>query len=160
MKFILARWLIFHFFFFLFRYSEEVFSQHSRRHSHDTNSDLSDDEMFLLDESKTGGIRRTSKTGEILASPTHRKLTPTHIRSTGSSPIKRLMKTNLNEFRSYEGNKIDSLTAEELHEHYRNVIGNMKQSHEEIVKQLKYKLQSLEGPQADDEYLVSAFCLF
>lgn len=70
------------------------------------------------------------------------------------------MKTNLNEFRSYDGNKIDSLTAEEIHEHYRNIISNMKQSHEENVRHMKYKLQSLESPQADDEYLVSMACLF
>lgn len=139
------------------RYSEDVFSQHSRRHSNDTNSDLSDDEMFLPDETKAGCIRRTSKTGEILASPTHRKMTPTNIRSIESSPIKRVTKKLQNQFRSFDDNKIESLNADEIHEHYRNEIANLKQSHEENMKHLKFKLQSLERPQTDDEYLVSAF---
>lgn len=131
-----------------------MFSQHSRRHSNDTNSDLSDDEIFLPDETKVGSIRRTSKTGEILASPTHRKLTPTHIRSTGSSPIKRIKKYSQSETRSLDGDKIDSQTADSIHEHYRKVIAEMKQTHEDNVKHLQYKLQSLEGSPADDEYLV------
>lgn len=137
----------------IFRYSEDVFSQHSRRHSNDTNSDLSDDEMFLPDETKAGCIRRTSKTGEILASPTHRKLTPTNVRSTESSPLKRVTKKLRNEFRSFDQNKIDSLNVDEIHEHYRNIIADLKQSKEENRKQSKYNLQSLERP--DDEYLVS-----
>lgn len=135
------------------RYSEDVFSQHSRRHSNDTNSDLSDDEMFLPDETKAGCIRRTSKTGEILASPTHRKLTPTNVRSTESSPLKRITKKLRNEFRSFDENKIASLNVDEIHEHYRNIIADLKQSQEENRKQSKYNLQSLERP--DDEYLVS-----
>ncbi|XP_055300379.1 A-kinase anchor protein 9 isoform X4 [Sitodiplosis mosellana] len=135
------------------QYSEDVFSQHSRRHSNDTNSDLSDDEIFLPDETKAGVVRRTSKTGDILASPTHRKITPTHIRSTGSSPIKKLRKGSQSEFRSLDNSKLVNLNAEEIHEHYRNVIADLKQTHDENVKQLKYKLQSFEGPQADDEYL-------
>lgn len=144
------------FFSFQFRYSEDVFSQHSRRHSNDTNSDLSDDEIFQPDETKSGIVRRTSKTGDILASPTHRKLTPTNIRSTGSSPIKRLRKGSQSEFRSFDNSKLEHLNAEEIHEHYRNVIAELKQAHDENVKHLEYKLKSLEGAQADDEYLVSA----
>lgn len=143
-----------------------MFSQHSRRHSNDTNSDLSDDEIFLPDEAKlsmgSGGIRRTSKTGEILASPTHRKLTPTHIKSTGSSPIKRaIQKHSRNQFRSFDdGDKIEPANADEIHEHYRKVIAELKQMHEDNVKHMQYKLQSLEGPPPDDEYLVSTsvFC--
>lgn len=145
---------------FPFRYSEEVFSQHSRRHSNDTNSDLSDDEIFLLDETKlsgSGGIRRTSKTGEILASPTHRKLTPTHIKSTGSSPIKRIQKLSRHPFRSFDDDKMDNANADDIHEHYRKVIAELKQTHEDKVKHMEYKLQSLEGPPPDDEYLVSKY---
>lgn len=138
---------------YLFRYSEEVFSQHSRRHSNDTNSDLSDDEIFQLEDSKNGGIRRASKTGEILASPTHRKLTPTHIRSTGSSPMKRIKR--ICEFRSLDGDKTDNSNTTDVHEHYQKVIAELKQSHEEKIKHLQYKLQTFEGPPADDEYLVS-----
>lgn len=135
-----------------------MFSQHSRRHSNDTNSDLSDDELFLPDEMKTGINRKNSKTGDILASPTHRKLTPTNIRSTGSSPIKRIFKYSQSEFRSFDNNKLDNLNADEIHEHYRIVVDNLKKSHEENVKHLKYKLKSFEEPQADDEYLVSHKC--
>lgn len=139
-----------------------MFSQHSRRHSNDTNSDLSDDEIFLPDEAKlsfgSGGVRRTSKTGEILASPTHRKLTPTHIKSTGSSPIKRaLHRHSRNQFRSFDygDDKLEQADADEIHEHYRKVIAELKQMHEDNVKHMQYKLQSLEAPPPDDEYLVS-----
>ncbi|XP_031624937.1 pericentrin isoform X2 [Contarinia nasturtii] len=142
------------------QYSEEVFSQHSRRHSNDTNSDLSDDEIFVLpDETKSGYIRRTSKTGEILASPTHRKLTPTNIHSihsTGSSPLKRLSRNSRSEFRSLDTSKFEHLNADEIHKHYHNIIANLKQSHEENLGQLKYKLQSLDRPADDDEYLLTA----
>lgn len=150
----------------IFRYSEEVFSQHSRRHSNDTNSDLSDDEIFLPDEAKlsfgSGGVRRTSKTGEILASPTHRKLTPTHIKSTGSSPIKRAInRHSRNQFRSFDygDDKMEPVDANEIHEHYRKVIAELKQMHEDNVKHMQYKLQSLEAPPPDDEYLVSTSIL-
>lgn len=134
-----------------------MFSQHSRRHSNDTNSDLSDDEIFLPDETKMSSIRRTSKTGEILASPTHRKLTPTHIKSTGSSPIKRAKKFSQSDFRSFDADRIDNQNADDIHDHYRKVIAELKQTHEDKVKHLQYQLQSLEGPPAitDDEYLVS-----
>lgn len=133
-----------------------MFSQHSRRHSNDTNSDLSDDELFLLDETKlSGSIRRTSKTGEILASPTHRKLTPTHIKSTGSSPIKRNNKLSRNQFRSFDDDKMDQVNADEIHDHYRKVIAELKQMHEDKVKHMEYKLHSLECVPPDDEYLVS-----
>lgn len=59
------------------------------------------------------------------------------------------------EFRSLDNGKFQHLHVDEIHEHYRNVIANLKQSHEESVKHLKYKLQSFEEQQADDEYLVS-----
>lgn len=130
-----------------------MFSQHSRRHSNNTNSDLSDDELFLPDDNKSGIVRRTSKTGDILASPTHRKLTPTHIRSTGSSPSKRISKVDRNVFRSLDAEK--GLSLSDLHTHYETTIADMKHSHEETVKHLKYKLRALENPQNDEEYLVS-----
>lgn len=133
-----------------------MFSQQSRRHSNDTNSDLSDDEIFLPDETKS--IRRTSKTGDILASPTHRKLTPTNVRSSSSSPIKKVCKNIRSEFRSsLDNGKFENFekTHEQIHAHYRDVIAKLKQSHEESVKHLKYRLKSMEGA-TDDEYLVSA----
>lgn len=134
------------------RYSEEVFSQHSRRHSNNTNSDLSDDEIFLPDDHKTGAVRRSSKTGDILASPTHRKLTPTNIRSAGSSPSKRVSKLS-EHFRSLDGNRIKNI--DDVHSHYQTVIADLKRSHEESTKHLKYKVRALENPQNDEEYLVS-----
>lgn len=147
-------------FFCSFSFSEEVFSQHSRRHSNDTNSDLSDDELFLPDETK-GSIRRTSKTGEILASPTHRKLTPTHIKSTGSSPIKRINRFSRNQFRSFDDEKMDQMNVDDahIHDHYRKVIDELKQMHEDQVKHMQYKLQSLKGSPTDDEYLVSKYLM-
>lgn len=99
----------------------------------------------MPDDNKSGSVRRSSKTGDILASPTHRKLTPTHIRSTGSSPSKRISKMDRNVFRSLD----------DLHTHYATIIADMKHSHEETVKHLKYKLRALENPQNDEEYLVS-----
>lgn len=135
--------------FILFSYSEEVFSQHSRRHSNDTNSDFSDDDILLPDDFRPT-ISRHSKTGDILSSPTHRKLTPTHIRSNGSSPSKRVSKvTGSNKFEE-KGH-----SAEEVHEYYTNIIASLKRSHEDREKQLKYKLQKLDCLGADDEYLVS-----
>lgn len=114
---------------------------------------MSDDELFLPDDNKSGGVLRSSKTGDILASPTHRKLTPTHIRSTGSSPSKRLSKVDRNAFRSLDAEK--ELSLSDLHTHYETIIADMKHSHEETVKHLKYKLRALENPQNDEEYLVS-----
>lgn len=135
---------------FIFSYSEEVFSQHSRRHSNDTNSDFSDDDLLLPDDVKPA-ISRHSKAGEILSSPTHRKLTPTHIRSNGSSPTKRLTRLNLMETLTHA----EGPAAHELHEYYSNIIASLKRSHEDKEKELTYKLQKLEGLGTDDEYLVS-----
>lgn len=145
---------------FFYRYSEEVFSQHSRRHSNDTNSDLSEDEMFLQDgeDIKLINKRRTSKTGEILASPTHRKMTPTNIRSAGSSPSKKFLKdSHSSDSKSLDSNKWQLLTAEQLHEYYKKKIEELKRSNEIAVNHLKYKLQAITNPQADDEYVSENF---
>lgn len=72
------------------RYSEEVFSQHSRRHSNESSSELSDQEQLLEDNIATiqqGSPKRKSK--ELLASPTHRKITPTSIGDL-LSPLRRI----------------------------------------------------------------------
>lgn len=114
----------------------------------------------MPDETK-GSIRRTSKTGKILASPTHRKLTPTHIKSTGSSPIKRINKFTRNQFRSFDDEKMDQMSVDDahIHDHYRKVIDELKQMHEDQVKRMQYKLQSLKGSPTDDEYLVSKYLM-
>lgn len=77
-------------------------------------------------------------------------MTPTHIRSNGSSPSKRISKT-------IESNKFEEKEqgADELHEYYTNIIASLKRMHEEKEKQLTYKLRKLDSLGADDEYLVS-----
>lgn len=80
-----------------YRYSEEIFSQHSRRHSNDTGSELSDQEA-LPDEkpnSRQSTPKRKNKS-EILASPTHRKITPTSIGDLLNSATKRPSRANDN----------------------------------------------------------------
>lgn len=72
------------------QYSEEVFSQHSRRHSVDTTgSDVSDQENLPDENAPTppSGTPKKHKTA-LLSSPTHRKITPTSM-----SPSKRVIKT-------------------------------------------------------------------
>lgn len=102
------------------------------------------------------GIRRQSKAGEILASPTHRKLTPTHIRSNNSSPVKRLWKLNQNESKSLDRIEMPTSSGDDVHQHYKTLIENLKRSQEEKIKQLNYKIQMHEeNLDADDEYLVS-----
>lgn len=139
---------------YIYSYSEEVFSQHSRRHSNDTNSDFSDDDILLPDDARPT-ISRYSKAGDILSSPTHRKLTPTHVRSNGSSPIKRLSRGNLNDCLSLGKLDDKNRNADEIHDYYSNIISSLKRSHEEKEKQLAYKLQKLGNLGADEEYLVS-----
>lgn len=70
-----------------FRYSEDIFSQHSRRHSNDTGSELSDQEQLPYERSAVlhQGSPKRKKKGDILASPIHKKLTPTSIEESPSS---------------------------------------------------------------------------
>lgn len=73
-----------------FRYSEEVFSQHSRRHSNESGSELSDQEQLMEDQvSNTQPISPKRKSKDLLASPTHRKITPTSIGDL-LSPLRRI----------------------------------------------------------------------
>lgn len=143
-----------------FRYSEEVFSQHSRRHSNDTNSDLSDGEIFLPEDNASPRNRRKSKAGEILASPTHRKITPTNIGNPASPTKRAIAKQNANDSRSSSSGGSSKaapphLAVDELHEFYRKKMVELKRSHEDTVRNLNYKLQSFQNRQADDEYMVS-----
>lgn len=67
-----------------FRYSEEVFSQHSRRHSNESGSELSDQEHLMEDQDQVPHIQSTispkrKSSKDLLMSPTHRKITPTSI---------------------------------------------------------------------------------
>lgn len=97
-------------------------------------------------------MRRKSKAGEILASPTHRKITPTNISGAASlsSPKRASSRSSQNNsIASSNGHKESAV--EHLHEFYRKQIADLKRSHDEIIKHLNYKLQSR---QSDDEYTV------
>lgn len=72
------------------RYSEEVFSQQSRRHSNESGSEISDQEQLIEDH--IPNIQQDSpkrKSKDLLASPTHRKITPTSIGDL-LSPLRRI----------------------------------------------------------------------
>lgn len=76
------------------QYSEDVFSQHSRRHSNDTGSDISDQEIVLEEEKQRSSLPSTpkhkDKKNDLYSSPIHRKLTPTSLESKANkSPSKR-----------------------------------------------------------------------
>lgn len=147
----------------LHRYSEEINSQHSRRHSNDTNSDLSECEIFPDDANVPSGgfgsVRRSSKAGEILASPTHRKLTPTNLGP--SSPNRRNSKKSQSESSSTSSHKQQKLAIDELHSFYKKKIAEINKKHENALKTLNYKYDQFENRQTDDEYMVSCFgCVF
>lgn len=142
---------------FDFRYSEEVFSQHSRRHSNDTNSDLSDAEVFA-DDYIPSNMKRRSKAGEILASPTHRKITPTNLGEV-LSPTRRIIKMTSRSATPSSGDaKIDGkdmeMNTDELHEFYRKKIAHINRCHEENLRQMKAREKRYEDRTQDDEYMV------
>lgn len=145
-----------HFFAIYFcRYSEEVFSQHSRRHSNDTNSDLSDTEIYPDDYSN---LKRKSKAGEILASPTHRKITPTNLGEI-LSPTRRIIRMTSRSATPSSGDaKMDGkdleMSADELHEFYRKKIAHINRCHEENLKHINIRMRRLEERTTDDEYMV------
>lgn len=68
------------------QYSEEVFSQQSRRHSNDTGSELSDQENNPTEGFHSQQASPKRKKDELYASPTHRKITPTNIGPPNLSP--------------------------------------------------------------------------
>lgn len=74
------------------QFSEDVFSQQSRRHSAaDTGSDISDQEN-LPEEKAVSSKPSTPKHKSLYTSPTHRKMTPTSLEaksSKNSSPVKK-----------------------------------------------------------------------
>lgn len=141
------------------RYSEDINSQHSRRHSNDTNSDLSEAEIFPDDANISldgiGNIRRSSKAGEILASPTHRKLTPTNLGP--SSPSRRSLRNSQSESSSPSSHKQQKLAIDELHNFYKKKIAEINKKHDNALKALNYKYDQFENRQTDDEYMVSCF---
>lgn len=103
--------------------------------------------MFLPDE-VISPVRRRSKAGDILASPTHRKMTPTNV-SLSSSP----RRSSSAKHSHGSPHRTKDTQIDELHEFYRKQIADLKRSHDETVNRLTYRLQSR---QSDDEYLVSS----
>lgn len=104
-------------------------------------------------------VRRRSKAGEILASPTHRKITPTNLGEV-LSPTRRIIKMTSRSgtpSSSVEG-KADGkdldMNNDELHEFYRKKIAHINRCHEENLKQMKSRMQRYETRNADDEYSV------
>lgn len=143
-----------------------MFSQHSRRHSNDENSDLSDPEVFG-DDLNYSHVKRRSKAGEILASPTHRKITPTNLSGDMVlSPTRRIIKmtsrsdtpSSAGEARGATGTIDDKdldMSTDELHEFYRKKIAHINRCHEENLEHMKMRLQRHEQIGHDDDYMVS-----
>lgn len=83
------------------QYSEEVFSQQSRRHSNDSGSDASDREFGLEETLSHHGSPLRRHKDELYASPTHRKLTPTSIGS--PKTIRKRISSRLSQARQDSG---------------------------------------------------------
>lgn len=103
-------------------------------------------------------MKRKSKAGEILASPTHRKITPTNLGEV-LSPTRRIIKMTSRSATPSSGDaKIDGkdleMNADELHEFYRKKIAHINRCHEENLKQMKMRIQRLEERAGDDDYMV------
>ncbi|XP_055703876.1 pericentrin isoform X3 [Phlebotomus papatasi] len=113
------------------QYSEEIFSQHSQRHTDDTNSDLSDQDLLPVEPLPLNKFKE-----DLYSSPTHRKLTPTSI---GGSPKK-----------SPEDPDVSIGT---LRTHYERKIARMAELHGETVRSLRDKLKRFEAKYAEDEFM-------
>lgn len=146
------------------RFSEEIFSQHSRRHSNDSASDMSDQEALPVDDAAASEVRNrasiatkanhtprrrsiaTSKAG-LLSSPTHRKITPTSIGESGQRGSR------------HRDDDLDEADPEpsvtEVETFYRDKIAEINRQHDETVRMLKFRLKRFECRIADDEYMVS-----
>ncbi|XP_055600528.1 pericentrin isoform X2 [Uranotaenia lowii] len=132
------------------QYSEEVFSQHSRRMSDDTASDISDQEDFPEEnggyQSKHGSPKRKLK-DDIYLSPTHRKITPTTIDTTEGSA------DEVMEVVVVESEKDSHLGPEELREFYQNKIRQLKLQHSEDTLQLRIRLKHFEEKEAGEKFM-------
>lgn len=133
------------------RYSEEIFSQHSRRHSNDSTSELSDQEPLpddrrcsLPNSPKHDTPRRKSTKPDIWSSPTHRKITPTSIGADAHVAV--------------AGGSDDAdpePTVQEVESFYRDKIAEINRQHEESVRMMKFRLKRFECRNSDDEFMVS-----
>ncbi|GAB0099973.1 pericentrin [Sergentomyia squamirostris] len=116
------------------QYSEEIFSQHSQRHTDDTNSDFSDQD--LLPAEPLSSMNKFKD--ELYSSPTHRKITPTSI---DGSPRK--------------STEDPEVTLSNLRSHYERKIARMSEIHSETVRVLRDKLKRFEAKYADDEFMTN-----
>ncbi|XP_049296882.1 A-kinase anchor protein 9 isoform X2 [Anopheles funestus] len=133
------------------QYSEEVFSQQSRRVSNDdTASEISGAEEFPEEnggyQSKHTSPRRKHKEG-IYLSPTHRKITPTTIDATDASADEVLVVEII------EDKEHRHLTADELREFYQTKIKELNAQHERVFTNLREKLKVYEVKEQEKHML-------
>ncbi|XP_053660325.1 pericentrin-like [Anopheles marshallii] len=133
------------------QYSEEVFSQQSRRVSNDdTASEISGAEEFPEEnggyQSKHTSPRRKHKEG-IYLSPTHRKITPTTIDATDASADEVLVVEIIEE------KEHRHLTADELREFYQTKIKELNAQHERVFSNLREKLKAYEAKEQEKHVL-------
>lgn len=140
------------------QYSEDVFSQQSRRHSTaDTGSDISDQENLPEEKPVSSKPSTPKHKAALYMSPTHRKLTPTTLE--GKSPVKKSIfalgkaaKLDLSKDTEDHGEGM-----EELKSHYIKKIDEMRQFYEDTIEKLENQLKVYEGHVVveEDEYRVS-----
>ncbi|XP_035892556.1 pericentrin isoform X2 [Anopheles stephensi] len=133
------------------QYSEEVFSQQSRRLSNDdTASEISGAEEFPEEnggyQSKHTSPRRKHKEG-IYLSPTHRKITPTTIDATDASADEVLVVEIIEE------KEHRHLTADELREFYQTKIKDLNAQHERVFANLRERLKVYETKEQEKHVL-------
>ncbi|XP_058833017.1 pericentrin isoform X2 [Topomyia yanbarensis] len=133
------------------QYTEEVISQHSRRLSDDTASDISDHEEFPAEnggyQSKQTSPKRKLKE-LIYLSPTHRKITPTTIDTTEGSTDEMMEVTT-------ELAKELQLDCDSARAIYQNKILELNRKHNEDVKQLRERLKLYEDTDTTKVFLPS-----
>uniref|UniRef100_A0AAG5DTB8 Pericentrin/AKAP-450 centrosomal targeting domain-containing protein n=1 Tax=Anopheles atroparvus TaxID=41427 RepID=A0AAG5DTB8_ANOAO len=132
------------------QYSEEVFSQQSRRLSNDdTGSEISGAEEFPEEnggyQSKHTSPRRKHKE-DIYLSPTHRKITPTTIDATDGSADEVLVI-------EIPDDKHRNLTSDELREFYQSKIKEMNLQHERVFANLREKLSVYEAKEKGKQFV-------
>lgn len=136
------------------QYSEEVFSQQSRRHSNDSGSDVSDQENLPVEGSPVKKVKKD----EIFASPTHRKITPTTINDGSPRKIVTPLRSvgSMGDDHRGDDDQDPIPSIDELKSFYQDKINEINRSHEMTVKRLQQRIRKYETPQnADDEFIVS-----
>ncbi|XP_055624894.1 A-kinase anchor protein 9 isoform X3 [Toxorhynchites rutilus septentrionalis] len=131
------------------QYSEEVFSQQSRRLSNDTATDISDQEDFPEEnggyQSKPCSPKRKLK-DEIYQSPTHRKITPTTVDTTDGSADEVLA------VESALAKEPDT-SMEGLRSFYQNKIKDSNRKHEVEINRLRERLKQYEDNDTNEEFI-------